>query len=168
VDARKQRRIVRAAVELLARGGLPRFSRVRFDVVAIDAAAARRVTHIRDAFTADGLELEALPACSAQGADAVANCTTCTTEARRLNARARARCSASPRAGRSGPTSSGTRRSPASASSSASFTASRTSSRSRSGSSANGCSSRAAPRSSQPPPSAARALVKMPVESARR
>jgi putative endonuclease len=55
VDARKQRRIVRAAVELLARGGLPRFSRVRFDVVAIDAAAAPPVvTHIRDAFTADG------------------------------------------------------------------------------------------------------------------
>jgi putative endonuclease len=54
VDARKQRRIVRAAVELLARGGLPRFSRVRFDVVAIDASAAPPVvTHFRDAFTAD-------------------------------------------------------------------------------------------------------------------
>lgn len=54
VDARKQRRIVRAASELLARGGLPRFSRVRFDVVAIDAAATPpRLTHFRDAFTAD-------------------------------------------------------------------------------------------------------------------
>jgi putative endonuclease len=54
VDARKQRRIVRAAAELLARGGLPRFSRVRFDVVAIDAATTPpRLTHIRDAFTAD-------------------------------------------------------------------------------------------------------------------
>jgi putative endonuclease len=54
VDARKQQRIVRATSELLARGGLPRFSRVRFDVVAIDAGAAPpRVTHIRDAFTAD-------------------------------------------------------------------------------------------------------------------
>ena len=54
VDARKQRRIVRATSELLARGGLPRFARVRFDVVAIDAAAhPPRVTHIRDAFTAD-------------------------------------------------------------------------------------------------------------------
>jgi putative endonuclease len=55
VDARKQARIVRAARELLARGGLPRFARVRFDVVAIDASASPpRVTHIRDAFTADG------------------------------------------------------------------------------------------------------------------
>ncbi len=55
VDARKQRRIARATAELLARGGLPRFSRVRFDVVAIDAAATpARLTHIRDAFSADG------------------------------------------------------------------------------------------------------------------
>ena len=55
VDARKQRRIVRAATELLARGGLPRFSRVRFDVVAIDASADPPVvTHFRDAFTEDG------------------------------------------------------------------------------------------------------------------
>ena len=55
VDGRKQRRIVRAASELLARGGLPRFSRVRFDVVAIDASADPPVvTHFRDAFTADG------------------------------------------------------------------------------------------------------------------
>jgi len=55
VDARKQRRIVRAARELLARGGLPRFSRVRFDVVAIDATGFPPVvSHFRDAFTADG------------------------------------------------------------------------------------------------------------------
>ena len=54
VDARKQRRIVGATRELLARGGLPRFDRVRFDVVAIDAGASPpRLTHIRDAFTAD-------------------------------------------------------------------------------------------------------------------
>jgi putative endonuclease len=54
VDARKQRRIVRAAGELLARGELPRFARVRFDVVAIDAGVTPpRLTHIRDAFTAD-------------------------------------------------------------------------------------------------------------------
>lgn len=55
IDARKQRRVARAAAELLARGGLPRFSRVRFDVVAIDASATPPiVTHFRDAFTADG------------------------------------------------------------------------------------------------------------------
>lgn len=54
VDRRKQVRVARAAAELLARGGLPRFSRVRFDVVAIDASAAPPVvTHFRDAFTAD-------------------------------------------------------------------------------------------------------------------
>jgi len=54
VDARKQRRIARAAAELLARGGLPRHARVRFDVVAIDAGATPpAVTHFRDAFTAD-------------------------------------------------------------------------------------------------------------------
>jgi len=53
VDARKQARLVRAARELLARGGLPRFARVRFDVVAIDASARPpHITHIRDAFTA--------------------------------------------------------------------------------------------------------------------
>jgi putative endonuclease len=55
VDVRKQRRIIRAASELLARGGLPRYSRVRFDVVAIDASADPPVvTHFRDAFTEDG------------------------------------------------------------------------------------------------------------------
>ncbi len=55
VDGRKQRRIARATAELIARGGLPRFSRVRFDVVAIDASSTPPVlTHFRDAFTADG------------------------------------------------------------------------------------------------------------------
>jgi putative endonuclease len=55
VDPRKQRRIVRAAAELLARGGLPRHARVRFDVVGIDASATPpALTHLRDAFTADG------------------------------------------------------------------------------------------------------------------
>jgi len=53
VDRRKQRRIAAAAAELLARGGLPRAPRIRFDVVAIDAAVdPPRVTHIRDAFSA--------------------------------------------------------------------------------------------------------------------
>ena len=55
VDARKQRRIARAAAELLARGDLPRHTRVRFDVIAIDAGSTPPiVTHLRDAFTADG------------------------------------------------------------------------------------------------------------------
>lgn len=55
VDARKQGRIARAAAELLARGGLPRHTRVRFDVIAIDAGCKPPiVTHLRDAFTADG------------------------------------------------------------------------------------------------------------------
>lgn len=54
VDPRKQRRIARAASELLARGGLPRHSRVRFDVIAIDAGTTPPgLTHLRDAFTAD-------------------------------------------------------------------------------------------------------------------
>lgn len=53
VDRRKQRRIAAAAAELLARGGLPRAARIRFDVVAIDASAEPpRVEHIRDAFAA--------------------------------------------------------------------------------------------------------------------
>jgi putative endonuclease len=45
VDRRKQRRIAAAAAELLARGRLPRAARIRFDVVAIDAAT--------DAFAAE-------------------------------------------------------------------------------------------------------------------
>ena len=54
VDLRKQRRIVAAASELLARGALPRAARVRFDVVAIDAARdPPAVLHVRDAFNAE-------------------------------------------------------------------------------------------------------------------
>ena len=54
VDLRKQRRIVAAAAELLARGGLPRAARVRFDVIAIDAARdPPALLHVRDAFNAD-------------------------------------------------------------------------------------------------------------------
>jgi putative endonuclease len=53
IDARKRLRIARAASELLARGGLPRHARVRFDVIAIDASAAPpRIAHIEDAFGA--------------------------------------------------------------------------------------------------------------------
>ena len=54
VDARKRRRITRAAAELLASGELPRVGRIRFDVLAIDGEpAAPRITHIRDAFQND-------------------------------------------------------------------------------------------------------------------
>ena len=54
VDARKQQRIARAAAELLARGELPRHTRVRFDVIAIDASRTPPILeHLRDAFTAD-------------------------------------------------------------------------------------------------------------------
>ncbi|MFI5314374.1 MAG: YraN family protein [Myxococcota bacterium] len=54
VDARKRRRIAAAAAELLARGGLPRAARVRFDVVAIDASCdPPRITHVRDAFSVE-------------------------------------------------------------------------------------------------------------------
>ena len=53
VDPRKQRRIAAAAAELLARGGLPRSARIRFDVVAIDASVdPPRLEHHRDAFIA--------------------------------------------------------------------------------------------------------------------
>jgi putative endonuclease len=52
VGPRKQRRIAAAAAELLARGGLPRAARIRFDVVAIDAATdPPRIEHLRDAFS---------------------------------------------------------------------------------------------------------------------
>jgi putative endonuclease len=55
VDARKRRRLARAAADLIARGDLPRFSCVRFDVVAIDASREPpAVEHIRDAFQLDG------------------------------------------------------------------------------------------------------------------
>jgi putative endonuclease len=51
VDARKQRRIAAAAIELLGRGVLPHTGRMRFDVIAIDAAREPpELTHIRDAF----------------------------------------------------------------------------------------------------------------------
>ena len=51
VDPRKQRRIAAAAAELLARGGLPRSARIRFDVVAIDASVdPPRLEHFKDAF----------------------------------------------------------------------------------------------------------------------
>jgi putative endonuclease len=54
VDARKRRRIAAAARELVARGGLPRMPRTRFDVVAIDAACdPPRISHYRDAFAAE-------------------------------------------------------------------------------------------------------------------
>jgi putative endonuclease len=54
IDARKRRRIVAAASELLARGALPRAPRIRFDVIAVDAAREPpELTHFRDAFTAE-------------------------------------------------------------------------------------------------------------------
>lgn len=54
VDARKQRRVVAAASELLARGGLPRTARIRFDVIAVDLACEPpALRHVRDAFTAE-------------------------------------------------------------------------------------------------------------------
>jgi putative endonuclease len=55
VDPRKQRRLARAASELIARGELPRFRCARFDVIAIDASRSPPVIeHLRDAFHADG------------------------------------------------------------------------------------------------------------------
>ena len=51
VDARKRRRMARAAKEVLATRRLPPFRRVRFDVLAIDAGLKPpRVRHITDAF----------------------------------------------------------------------------------------------------------------------
>ena len=51
VDPRKQRRIARAASEVLATRSLPRFRKIRFDVVAIDAShTPPEVKHFRDAF----------------------------------------------------------------------------------------------------------------------
>ena len=47
VDARKQRRIYRAAREIVATRRLPRHDAMRFDVVTVDAG---RVELIRDAF----------------------------------------------------------------------------------------------------------------------
>jgi putative endonuclease len=55
VDARKRQRIAAAAAELLARGELPRASRIRFDVIAIDGRFGKpRITHLRDAFQLGG------------------------------------------------------------------------------------------------------------------
>ena len=52
VDARKRRRIARAARAWLASGRAPRHKVLRFDVVAIDASREPpRVEHYRDAFT---------------------------------------------------------------------------------------------------------------------
>ncbi len=52
VDARKQRRMARAARAWLASNRAPPHRRLRFDVVAIDASAEPpRVDHLRDAFT---------------------------------------------------------------------------------------------------------------------
>ncbi len=54
VDPRKQRRIASAALELVARGGLPRAARIRFDVIAIDASREPpELQHFRDAFTVE-------------------------------------------------------------------------------------------------------------------
>ena len=54
VDWRKQRRLVRVAREVLATRRLPRYARVRFDVVAIDASRTPPgVRLLRDAFYAD-------------------------------------------------------------------------------------------------------------------
>ncbi len=53
VDARKQRRLARAAAEALARLPWPRHARVRFDVVAVDPAAdPPAIEWLRDAFHA--------------------------------------------------------------------------------------------------------------------
>jgi putative endonuclease len=56
IDARKRARIVHAARRALAEHRWPRHGRLRFDVVAIDAAREPpRVRLLRDAFRADGL-----------------------------------------------------------------------------------------------------------------
>jgi putative endonuclease len=52
VDRRKQRRLVRAAAEVIATRRLPPHTRLRFDVVAIDVRpGGRRIRLIRDAFS---------------------------------------------------------------------------------------------------------------------
>jgi putative endonuclease len=55
VDGRKQRRVIAAARELLAREHFPPHAALRFDVVAIDGAEpnAPRVEILRGAFDAD-------------------------------------------------------------------------------------------------------------------
>lgn len=55
VDARKQRRLLRAAAELLARGRFPRHDALRFDVVTVDSSAEPpRIELIRAAFDGSG------------------------------------------------------------------------------------------------------------------
>jgi putative endonuclease len=52
VDARKRRRLARAARDLIARFPLPRFRCVRFDLVAIDASHdPPQIDHIPDAWS---------------------------------------------------------------------------------------------------------------------
>jgi putative endonuclease len=54
VDRRKQRRLIRAAAEVLATRRLPGHDAVRFDVVSVDAShEPPQVQLIRDAFRAD-------------------------------------------------------------------------------------------------------------------
>jgi putative endonuclease len=54
VDARKRRRIVRAAQRVLASGTLPHHDALRFDVVAVDTSREPpEVRIVRDAFYAD-------------------------------------------------------------------------------------------------------------------
>jgi putative endonuclease len=51
VDGRKRRRLVRAAAAVLARGGLPRYREVRFDVVSVrPGSRGPQVELLRDAF----------------------------------------------------------------------------------------------------------------------
>lgn len=56
IDARKRRRVIGAARELLVRERFPPHGALRFDVVAIDArgSAAPRIEILRGAFDADG------------------------------------------------------------------------------------------------------------------
>jgi putative endonuclease len=55
VDARKRRRLIRAARAVLAREGLPRFASVRFDVVCVEPGPeGTAVRVLRDAFRPDG------------------------------------------------------------------------------------------------------------------
>jgi len=54
IDRRKRRRLVWAAAALLARGGLPRYRNVRFDVVAVrPGSRGPRIGLLRDAFRSD-------------------------------------------------------------------------------------------------------------------
>ena len=54
IDRRKQRRLARAAAEVLATRRLPRHDALRFDVVSVDAShEPPQIKLIRDAFRAD-------------------------------------------------------------------------------------------------------------------